>query len=143
MSCGAGFMARGTTSSYRKSLGAYECVDTQTDLENCTLMFYPPARHRSYPSFRAHPQVETTTSLFKETPRKVRTVLLFQALLICLATMVLAERTSACLVILSPPTRAHATVNTNSRLSRNLLRIRTRQLLISFNFFPSLPLKRR
>ncbi|KAF9651976.1 hypothetical protein BDM02DRAFT_3126613 [Thelephora ganbajun] len=35
MSCDLGFTACGTTSSYRKTLGAYECADTSTDLESC------------------------------------------------------------------------------------------------------------
>jgi len=42
-SCDVGFTACGTTSSYRKSIGAYECVDTRTNLESCTSIHYPLA----------------------------------------------------------------------------------------------------
>jgi len=41
MSCDIGFTACGTTNSYRKTIGAYECVDTRTDLESCTLIHRP------------------------------------------------------------------------------------------------------
>ena len=134
MSCDVGFTACGTTSSYRRSLGAYECVDTQTDLESCTSMFYSPARYASYPNFHARPQVEVVTFLSTKTPRTVRIVPLFQALQMYLAITVLAGSPSACPVIPSPPTRAHVTVKTGSGLSRNSLRIHTRWPLISFDF---------
>lgn len=42
-SCDVGFTACGSTGSYRKSIGAYECVDTRTDLESCTSIYcYSP-----------------------------------------------------------------------------------------------------
>ena len=41
MACDIGFTACGTTSSYRKTIGAYECVDTRTDLESCASIHHP------------------------------------------------------------------------------------------------------
>lgn len=74
MSCDVGFTACGTTSSYRKTLGPYECVDTETDLESCKSGRYPPARYAS--DFPAHSQAEAVTSPFTKALRKAGIVLL-------------------------------------------------------------------
>lgn len=124
MSCDWGYTACGTTNS-----GPYECVDTNSHLENCTLFPFTYVIRIILTRIQAEAAASFLTIILQE----AGTALLFLASPKYPATMAIAKSMTVCLVIPSPTTILHASTRTNSGSQKMSCRT-TGPLLVSFDF---------